>query len=272
MAARLPAPGDPRALYLLDLSCFIYRFFATVQRGAAQCFIEFVAKVMRTQRPAFFAVCTDTPWPTFRHELAPKRDDKTGYKAQRPPPDVNLLEQIRHAKELLEDVFGLPIYARKGFEADDLIATLAQQAQAEGMKVVILAHDKDLMQLVNDECVLWDGKGRVTGPDEVVEKFGVRPDQLGDYLAIVGDSADNVPGLRGAGPKAAVEILGEHQTLAYALDLAGSSYSSPFFQRRPRYREMLRTEREAVLLSKKLVTLADNVPIDWNLEELRFSP
>lgn len=268
MSTMLPAPGAADVLYILDLSCWIYRFYATTGGRAAHCFIEFIGNVLRRQRPQYFAVCCDTPWPTFRHELAPKRD-KAGYKAQRPPPDPTLLERVRWAREMLEDVYGFAIYAHRGFEADDLIATLARHARADGMRVVIIALDKDLMQLVDEHCVLWDGKQRVVGEPEVIEKFGVRPDQLRDYLAIVGDSADNIPGVHGAGPKAAVELLHEFGTLSEALAVASTPYDRPFWQKRPKYRDLLRTNTSAAELSKKLVTLAD-APVDFNLEELRF--
>lgn len=268
----LPEPGADDALYVLDLSCWMYRFYATTQGRAAHCFIEFVSRIIHMQRPAYFAVCCDTPWPTFRHLLAPKRETSAakpeGYKAQRPPPDPTLLERIRWAREMLEDVHGLKIYAERGFEADDLIATLVRHAKADGMRSVVLALDKDLMQLVDETCVLWDGKDNVVGPAEVLAKFGVRPDQLRDYLAIVGDSSDNVPGVRGAGPKAAVEILHDMHTLDYALEVARASYSTPFFQKRPRYRELLRADQAGVQLSQKLVTLASDVPISFDLDAL----
>jgi DNA polymerase-1 len=268
----LPPPGDDNTLYLLDLSCWMYRFFATTGNRAAHNFLDFLGGVLRRQRPAYFAVCCDTPWPTFRHQLAPRREGtKEGYKAQRPPPDPARLEQIRWARELVEDVHGLAVYAHRGYEADDLIATLTAQAKADGMSVVILALDKDLMQLVDDDCVLWDGKDRVVGIPEVIEKFGVKPHQLRDYLAIVGDASDNVPGVRGAGPKAAVEILQDMQSLEYALKVAESAYQTPFFNKRPRYREMLRADPDAVRLSLKLVTLAPDVPLDYSREELRIA-
>lgn len=266
----LPPPGDPNTLYLLDLSCWMYRFWATTQGRCYYFFTEFVTKILRQQRPSHMAVCCDLPWPTFRHALAPKREgSKEGYKAQRPPPDPTLLERIRWARELLEDAHGLPLFSLRGFEADDIIATLTRRARADGMRVVIVALDKDLMQLVDEGTVLWDGKHTVVGVPEVIAKFDIRPDQLRDYLAIVGDTADNVPGVRGAGPKAAIEILKEFGSLDEALACAKHPYDRPFFKHRPRYRELLKADPEAVRLSQKLVTLADDVPIDYQRDALR---
>jgi DNA polymerase-1 len=243
----------------------MHRFFATTGGRSAHCFIEFIGNVLRNQRPAHFAVCKDLPHPTFRSKLYPKKEGtKEGYKAQRSAPDPTLLERLRWAAEMLEDVYGAPVYSAVGYEADDLIAALTQQAKEAGMRVVLLALDKDLMQLVDERCVMWDGKRNVVGPTEVTAKFGIRPDQLRDYLAIVGDSADNVPGLFGAGPKAAVELLTEFGSLNEALMVAKYPYDRAFFKQHPRYREMLRKHHTDVQLSQQLVTLAFDAPIKFN--------
>lgn len=268
MTTTLPEAGAPDALYILDLHCWLYRYWATVQGRAAHCFIEMVGKILRNYQPAHFVVCRDVPGGTFRHELLRPQEGVTkGYKGHREAPDPTLLERIRWAHELLEDVHGIPVYGRRGFEADDLIAALAQQAKDRGMRVVLVGKDKDLMQLVDDRCVMWDGKREVLGPVEVQARFGVRPDQLRDYLAIIGDGADNVPGVKGAGPKAAVEILNEFGSLDEALAVAKFPYDRPFFQRYPRYREMLRSQHEQALLSQRLVSLAFDAPVTLDLKE-----
>ncbi len=266
----LPEPEAEDALLIIDLNCWIWRFWATVQGRCAHAFIEFIGGILRNHRPVHVAACRDLPHPTFRAKLYPKREDTgEGYKAQREPPDPTLLERIRWAAEMLQDVYGIPVYSAIGFEADDLIAALTQQAKDAGMRVVILAKDKDLMQLVDDRCVLWDGKRTVTGPREVEAKFGIRADQLRDYLAIVGDTADNVPGLHGAGPKAAVELLREFGTLDEALACASAPYDRPFYTHRPRYRAMLKAQRDEVRLSQKLVSLAFDAPVTFQPSETR---
>lgn len=259
----LPEPGSEDVLYVLDLYCWMHRFYRTMGGRAAHGFIEFVGKILRRQEPAYFAVARDLPWPTFRKELAP-----TIYKAHREPPDPTLLERMRWAHEMLEDVFGVKVYAHKGFEADDLIAALVKQALADGMRVVIVALDKDLLQLVDGERVfMWDGKWQVWGKPEVEAKFGIRPDQLRDYLAIVGDVSDNVPGVKGAGPKAATRMLSKYGSIDNALEQA----RIPGAMKHDKDLARLAFNEEALVLSRKLVTLVDDIPIPFQRQELKVA-
>lgn len=264
MNQRLPQSGAPDVLYVLDLACWMHRFWATMKGRAAHGFIDFVGRILRDQQPAFFAVCADLPLPTFRHDLAPDI-----YKAQRAPKDPTLLERMRWAKEMLDDVYGIRVYTNRNYEADDLIAAVTQHALADGLRVVLLALDKDLMQLVDGERVwMWDGKSQVWGPDEVMQKFGVRPDQLRDYLALVGDTSDNIPGVTGLGPKAAVEILHAFGTLAEAVKQALGVKATGLYKHRPRYRSLLREYAEQAMLCQKLVTLAADAPLPYDRQEL----
>jgi DNA polymerase-1 len=257
-------------LYVIDVNCFVHRFFYTMSGRCAYGVIEFVDRILRECEPEHFVAARDLPFPTFRDTLFPKDGDGGGYKGHREPADATILERIRWTEEMLIDVHGVPVFAVREFEADDLIATVVHQAKAAGLNVVVVGLDKDLMQLIDNTCVLWDGK-RVIDAAAVQTKFGVRPDQLRDYLAIVGDGADNVPGVHGLGPAAAVEILEEFHNLNYALDVACSAHGHPFFMRRPRYREMLRAQKSKALLSQKLVTLAHEAPIKLDLQETRRS-
>ncbi len=264
----LPSPGADNVLYIVDLHCWMHRFFATTQGRAAHCFLDFVGGILRDREPALFAVCTDLPHPTFRNDLAPKRGG-TGYKANREGPDPQLLERLRWARELLQDVYGIPVYGAKGYEADDLIAALTKQAKEAGVFVVLLALDKDLMQLVDDRCLMWDGKKSVVGPEDVEKKFGVRVDQLRDYLAIVGDTSDNVPGVKGMGPKAAVELLKEFGTLDQAVAQAHIMCPKrPFFKANPRYQAMLTEQAAGAELSQRLIQLAFDAPVTFNRQDL----
>lgn len=262
-----PCPGAEDVLYILDLHCWVYRFFATTGGRAAFGVLEFVGKILRHHRPRYFAVATDLPFPTFRNDLAP-RDAKRGYKANREPPDATLLERLRWSKEMIADVHGIPIFSKKGFEADDVIATLHAQARARNMRVVIVGLDKDLAQLCDDATVLWDGKREFTGPNEVLAKFGVRADQLRDYLAIKGDSADNIPGVKGMGPKAAVELLQAYGSLDMALQEAKVS-NGGLFRKRPRFREMLLSNVAEAELSIRLATLVKDVPLKYSIDDCR---
>jgi hypothetical protein len=176
----------------------------------------------------------------------------------------NLADQILTAK------IGMPrVRSPKGNGVSFVVLEGALRCcfASRGMRVVIVASDKDLMQLVDGQCVLWDGKDTVTGIEEVEKRFGVHVYQLRDYLAICGDSSDNVPGLKGAGPKAAVAILNKFGTLQAALDSACTDLLEPFWARHTKYRSMLRAQHDAVLLSQRLVTLAHDAPVALNTEE-----
>jgi DNA polymerase-1 len=236
-----------------------------MQGGAAQGFINFLARVLEEHRPTHAVICADLPHPNFRHKLAPDL-----YKAQRPPKEAALVEQLAWAEELASDVHGVLTLSAQGYEADDVIAAVTKQAVAAGLNVALVALDKDLMQLVEGEQVwMTDGKKSMVRPAQVVEKFGVRPDQLGDYLALVGDVCDNVPGVHGLGPKAAVEILTAYGTLDAALLAALGLRAEGFFKTHQRYRAILRDQAEEARLYQKLIRLADDAPVTLDLAELK---
>lgn len=266
---QLPDIGDPKTVFLIDLHCWMHRFFAKMGGKAAHGFLGFVESIIDRYDPSHMAILRDPGGETFRHQLAPGV-----YKAHRSPPDPTLSERIRWAWELSEDVLGLRVYRRSLYEADDLIAALTKQAKAAGFNVVIVGLDKDLMQLVDNQCIMWDGKAGVVGYAEVVAKFnGLGPHQISDYLAIVGDSADNVPGIHGLGPVGAEVLLKEFGTLDEALAVACSAYAKghPFFKRDAnwKYVELLRTGKTAAQLSQKLVSLAYDAPIDFRPKEIK---
>lgn len=235
---------------------------------AAHGFLDFVGRVLSDRQPSHVAVCADLPFPNFRHDLAPDL-----YKAARPEKEPALLERIRWAREFVEDTYGIRVIALQGYEADDLLATLTTRALAADMNVVMLALDKDMMQLVDGERVfMWDGKKQVVGPEQVVEKFGIAPSQLRDFLALAGDEIDNVPGLRGIGPVAAVELLREYSDLDTMLKAALDVKASGLLKEKPRLRSILRDQAEDSKLYQKLVSLACDAPIKCTLEELRYYP
>lgn len=265
MSYVLPPAGHQNTLYLFDLSCWMFRYWATMKGRAAHGFLDFVGRVLSDRMPSHVAICADLPFPTFRHELS------TSYKATREEKDPTLVERLRWAREMCLDIHGIQTVAVQGFEADDVLATLTSRATAAGMNVVMLALDKDMMQLVDGERVfMWDGKRSVVGPDQVVEKFGVPPTQLRDYLALVGDTVDGVPGVRGLGPKAAAELLDAYPDLDTMLKAALDVRAEGLFRRRPRYRSMLRDQAEEAKLYQKLVTLVEDVPIKRTLEDFRY--
>ena len=161
-------------------------------------------KLMRRYHPTHMAVCFDTKSPTFRHAMSEE------YKANRPKMDVELAEQIPYIHSLVV-ALGIPLLRIEGAEADDIIGTLAHRAVAEGHHVVISTGDKDMMQLINDCVILEDSfTGKVTDSAGVVEKFGINPNQMIDFLTLMGDSSDGIKGVPGIGKKTAKDLLNEY--------------------------------------------------------------
>jgi DNA polymerase I len=275
----IPDYADPNALYIVDLSAFVHKFWHVGPNFAARNFAGMIAKLVGTRGPARMVLAEDTVWPTFRHDLMSGRG--AGYKGTRPEVPAaeraSKLEQLRLAAEYVEKAHGMMRLWAKGFEADDVIATLAQWGLEEGLRVVVLGHDKDLLQLVGPSCVLWDGKGAATGPAEVHEKFGVTPAQIVDYLSIVGDTTDNVAGIRGIGEKGAVQILGRFGRLDVALHEANETgpdrgANHPFFKGKPSLWAKLVASKPEADFARELVCLRRDVPLPiLSLDELGLS-
>jgi DNA polymerase-1 len=209
------------------------------------------------ERPDRLAVVFDAPDETrrtFRTALYP------AYKATRAERPADLALQIPLLRDLTR-AFDLPALEHPDFEADDLIATLVRLAEADGFETTILSSDKDLMQLVSPRTTLWDAmRGKRYTPDAVHEKLGVPPALVADYLALIGDTSDNVPGVHGIGPKGASRLLAEHGSLdgVYAhLALVP-----------PRDRTRLETSRDLAFLSRDLTRLRADVPLGHALDDL----
>ena len=259
-------------LYLVDASGFIFRAFHALPpltrksdglpMGAVSGFCNMLWKVLEDlkagERPTHFACIFDAGAVTFRNELYDK------YKAQRPPPPEDLIPQFPLVREAAI-AFGTPALELAGFEADDLIATYARQAEAKGARVSIVSADKDLMQLVTDRiCMLDTVKDKKICKPEVFEKFGVAPDRVIDVQALCGDSVDNVPGVPGIGIKTAAQLIQEYGDLETLLARAGEI-------KQPKRRETLQTNADLARISKVLVTLKDDSPITVPLEDLGVS-
>ena len=230
--------------------------------GAISGFCNMLWKVLEDlkagDQPTHFACIFDAGAITFRNELYDQ------YKAHRPDPPEDLIPQFPLVRRAAI-AFGQPALEMKGFEADDLIATYSRQAAAKGARVSIVSADKDLMQLVNDQiCMLDTVKDRKICAPEVFEKFGVTPDKVIDVQALCGDSVDNVPGVPGIGIKTAALLIQEYGDLETLLARAGEI-------KQPKRRESLIEHADKARLSKVLVTLKDDVPIEVPLEELGVS-
>src|SRR5262245_16070690 len=215
MATPLFEPGALDVLYIVDLSGYVFRAYhalapLTSSAGeptqAVYGTVSMLEKLVRTRRPAMLAVAMDSRAPTFRKEIYQE------YKAHRPPQPPDLSQQMARCREIV-DAFAIPVFHKDGFEADDLIASAVAQARTRKWRVVIVSADKDLMQLVGDDVILWDTmRDKVFGPAEVVERFGVPVSQVRDWLALTGDASDNIPGVPSVGPKTAKELLVEWKT------------------------------------------------------------
>ena len=199
-------PSDKPSLYVLDALNFLFRAFHALpplkttkgeQTGAIYGLCQMLLKIEREERPTHLTCVFDAPGDNFRNQIYAE------YKAHRPPMPPELVPQVALVRTVVE-AFGLTTLEVPGYEADDIIAALARLGRDAGMEVVICSSDKDLMQLCNEDVSVLDTmKNRRLGPAEVKEKFGVGPERLGDVLALMGDSVDNVPGVDGIGPKTA---------------------------------------------------------------------
>jgi DNA polymerase I len=259
--------GPDSRVTLVDGSGYIFRAYHGLPPltrksdgapiGAVSGFCNMIFKLLADERdadqPTHLAVIFDASGTTFRNDIYPL------YKAHRPPAPEDLVPQFPMIREATR-AFGLPSIEMAGYEADDLIATYARQAARLGAKVRILSSDKDLMQLIDDRISLYDPmKDRPMGAEAVMEKFGVTPAMVIDVQSLAGDSADNVPGAPGIGPKTAAELLGIYGTLENLLDNAHEI-------KQPKRRETLINFREQIEISKRLVTLMDDVPVLEHLE------
>ncbi len=248
--------GGKKPLLLIDGSGYVFRaFFALpslsspqgVPSGAVYGVATMLDKLLRELDPDEVAVCFDSKAKTFRHEQYPE------YKANRPEPPAALVPQFPLIHRLVR-LRGLPLLAIEGYEADDLIGTLARVHAAEGKPVVIATGDKDLMQLVTDQVRIYDPmKDRWIGVPEVRERFGVEPARVVEVLALSGDSSDNIPGVPGIGEKTARKLIEEHGTLEGVLAAAD--------QIKGKLGEKIRANADLARLSRQLVTINTTVPL-----------
>ena len=251
-------------IYLIDGSSYIHRAYHAMgglsnskgfPTGAVLGFTNMIMKTIKDYSPRYIAVVFDAKGPNFRHEKFP------AYKANRPAMPEDLRVQIPLIHEIV-DAYALPSLLIEGFEADDIIATLTQQARERGWDVVIVSADKDMMQLVGSGVRMWDPqRDAVFDPEAVRKKFGVPPNQLLDMLALMGDSSDNVPGVPGVGQKTAALLIQQFGSL-------DGVYSNLDQVSQPKIRDNLTENRDKAFLSRDLITLNCEVPTEKGLEDL----
>ncbi|MCA9001012.1 MAG: DNA polymerase I [Planctomycetes bacterium] len=256
-------------LFLLDGTALAYRSHFALARsglttlagqpiGATFGFTMTLRRILETEEPDLVAVALDAKGPTFRHEKF------ESYKATREKAPEELIDQL----ELIRDVVkahNIPLFELPGYEADDVIGTLARQGEAAGHEVFIVSGDKDFMQLVSDKVQLYNVFKRgvdleIQGKDAVKEKFGTTPDHVIDVLALMGDASDNIPGVKGIGEKGAIKLIEEFGSVPGLLENLDSV--------KGKNREKIENDREMLELSLELVTIHTDVPLDPPFAEL----
>jgi DNA polymerase I len=276
-------------VFLLDTMSFIFRAYHAMARqrpmstkkgvptAATYVFVNMLRKLRDDFHPEYLAAVFDVAGPTFRDEQAKtvssvrKFDIKTqsfkevayeGYKAQRAEMPQDLVQQVPYIRRALE-AYRIPILEQQGFEADDVIGTLSRKAAEQSYRVFVVSNDKDMLQLVNEKvCVLNPPKDNLICDQAKVEEIlGVRPDQVIDVMALRGDAIDNIPGAPGIGDKGSVDIIKRFGTLENALDHAAEV-------ERKTYRESLLNNKDTILWSRQLVTIDQNVDIDFDVHKM----
>jgi DNA polymerase-1 len=266
-AGEEPGAGE-RTIYLIDGTSNLFRAFhaiphlsnsAGIPTNAVYGFTGMLRSLIQRFAPRYMAIAFDLAGPTFRHRLY------QDYKANRAETPDDLIAQIPWVKKVC-GVLRAPVVELEGFEADDLIGTLARKARGAGFQVIVVASDKDLLQLVGEGIRVFNPiSERLLDSEGVERQFGARPDQVADVLALWGDSSDNIPGVPGIGEKGAKQLIAQFDTLEEALRRASEV-------KRPQYRDGLLAHADAARLSRRLATLRLDVPIDFDPETFRLLP
>ena len=259
-------PSAKVTLYLIDGSTYIYRAFYGVRdlststglpTNAVYGFVGMLNRVLRERAPDYIAVALDAPGPTFRHELS------SDYKANRPRMPEALSIQIPYIKRVIS-AYRVPCFEVPGYEADDIIGTLATWASGQGADVVMISGDKDLMQLVTGRVSMWDTlKNVVVGPAEVEKRYGIAASQLVELMGLMGDSGDNIPGVPGVGPKTAQRLIEEFGTIDNLL-------SDLKRVQKEKERKKLEEYSEQAILSRQLAKIECDVPVDRDWQNLKL--
>ncbi|TSK06998.1 MAG: DNA polymerase I [Geobacter sp.] len=259
--------AERETLYLLDGSSYIYRAYFAIRHlsspngfptNALYGFTQMLLKVMKDRAPAHVAVIFDAGKHTFRNELFP------AYKATRSAMPEDLAQQIAPIKQMVR-AFNIPALELPGWEADDIIGTIAKKAESAGLDCVVVTGDKDLMQIVTEHVTLLDTmKEKSFAIPDVIEKFGVEPARVVDVLALWGDTSDNIPGVPGVGEVTAKKLLQEYRTLDELLERAGEV--------KGKTGERLVEFADQARLCRTLATIDCDVPIEYDIDDFAVTP
>jgi DNA polymerase-1 len=257
-------------VHLIDASPYLFRAFFSVPKSivdgdgkianAVYGFTMFLARYIADEKPTHLAVAFDRHFNgSFRNELYPP------YKAQREASPPELEAQVDPALAITE-AMGIRTFIDETHEADDLIATIIEQTDAKNVQYVIVSSDKDLAQLVNPRTTFYDyARSTRYDADAVVAKFGVRPEQMTDFLGLAGDSVDNIPGVKGVGPKTAAQLLQQYESLE-------GIYANLGAMKNQKLAAKLEEHAGIAKLSKELATVSRQSPIEVKLDELQYRP
>ena len=258
---------DDKTIYLIDGTAYIHRAYHAIRgltnskglpTNAIFGFTRMLIKLMEDRSPEYIGMFFDAKGPTFRHDMY------QDYKANRPSMPEDMAVQIPYIKEVTA-AFNLPIIEMPGYEADDLIGTLARIAEKKGFDVVMVTGDKDFMQLVTEKAAIWDPmKENTIDLKAVREKFGIEPHQMIDVQGLSGDTTDNIPGVPGIGPKTALDLVKTYNSM---LELYEKLDTIP----KKKQRENLENFKDQAFLSRELVTLNTAVPVDMELAAFKVT-
>ena len=254
-----------KKIALIDGYGFVFRAYHSIPPltrndgtpvGAVFGFTTMLLKLLASLNVSHIAVIFDSGSKTFRNDIYPE------YKANRPPCPEDLIPQFSIVRESAE-ALNISILEKIGFEADDIIATIAKKSAKEGFEVVIVSSDKDLMQLIDENIKMFDAmKNKMVSFNEVQEKFSVEPSKVLEVLSLIGDSSDNVPGVRGIGPKTASELINQFENLE-------NLYENLDKIKQEKRRAMLEENKSNAFLSKKLIRLDENVELGIEIDDLK---
>ncbi|MGD0336950.1 MAG: DNA polymerase I [Candidatus Omnitrophota bacterium] len=260
---------DKKTLYLIDATAFCYRAFYALPllstsygqpTNAIYGFINILNKILKKDKPDYLAVCFDVSRDTFRAKKF------AAYKIQRPSMPDALIAQMSLIRQIIR-AYGIPLFEKEGFEADDIIATLSRLARQKGLRTTIISSDKDILQLVDDTTFVFSpykDEGINYDKKKVNERFGVGPERITDIIALMGDDADNIPGVSGIGEKTAASLIAEYGSLDNIL-------SQPARIKAEKMRRLIEENKDKIILNKELAVLDANVDIDAGLENLKVS-
>ena len=259
--------ADPKKIFLIDGSAFLYRAFHVIRSlstskghptNATFGFTRILLKLLKDNTPEYAVVFFDVKGPTFRHKLYDQ------YKANRPPMPEELVAQLPDIKRIIT-ALNIPTVEKQGFEADDLVGTYSKLAQKKGFEVIMVTGDKDFIQLITENCTLWDPmKDTIKDVATIKEDMGIEPGQFIDVLGLAGDSADNIPGVQGVGPKTAIKLIAQFGSIENIYENIDS------LKNKKKLYENLLNSKNIVLLSRKLATIDTSVIVRKGLEDFKL--